>query len=620
MDDQTRRELAGSVVGLGGVGGAAALRHEGLNRAYPKKMKRPPFFQELKMLKEGTKGRRLYTAGMALGAVSAPGAVHSINQLATADVHPAANKRPVRKADEPKRHSFLREGADSVTESFNRSNTQLKAKTKKAPPAKLMVGNYLGGAAIGSLVGGGAHRLGTRLKMPGGVRAATAGMTATAAGALTLPLQSKIMNHVSQGKYEATPTGVRRVKTKPKRPSSAATQVEARASRGADQRRARAEIVPVGKRGEGTAARLNTRLMSAADRIEHRRRGKLVATGLRRAASDPGGFASQFVAKYYGEDMTHAQKRARVASITGVPFVADMAQAAQAGRMAPPELRKKTAALTYGGGQLGGVSGSVGGAYGAAALARRSKSFSAGTVKVDDAIAAGKAKARSTVGLKPKGTGPSRGARALKHAPESVQRGMARAVKPLAGHGKAAAVGSLALGALGGQAGSQTGYGAALNMEDRLRTKRSHSNQGARHGTRVAKRDASVGQTKRDQVKLRRAKEQSAALSMAGGVIGLSALGATIGSKIPHVPVRVRGHLGKFPVPALTVGAGLGGINAFKYADIQHKEAAARVKKGYLTSVTGAVVRRAPSARKGFVRQTRTRTGIKTASVRGSVG
>ena len=123
MDEQTRREAAGSVVGLAGVGSAAALRHEGLNRAYPKTMKRPPFFQELKMLKEGTKGRRLYTAGMALGAVSARGAVHSINQLATAELHPVANKRQVVQEECRSRRSFLDACHDRLRESFVRRQT-----------------------------------------------------------------------------------------------------------------------------------------------------------------------------------------------------------------------------------------------------------------------------------------------------------------------------------------------------------------------------------------------------------------------------------------------------------------------------------------------------------------
>ena len=568
------------------------------------------------MLKEGTKGRRFYAGGMALGAVAAPGAVHSIHQLATVNT-PVPNKRQVKKADAPKRHSFLREGTDSVTESFIRSNSQLKAKSKKPPPAKLMIGNYLGGAAIGSLAGGGAHRVLGRTKMPGAGRAAGAAITATAVGALTLPLQSKVLNHASGGRYESTPTGVRRVKTPPKRPSSASTQIEARASRGADPRRSRDQIVPVHKRGEGTAARFNTKMMATADRIERRRHGKLVAVGVREAANNPRYFAAALAKAYYGEDMTHAQKRARVASVTGLPIVADLAQAGQAARMAPPPLRKKTAALTYGGGQAGGTAGSVAGAYGAAALARRSKHFASGTARVNDAIDSTKASVRSVVGMKVKAPRPGLLERTATNpkAPELLRR----AAKPLVGHGKAAAIGSLVLGGLGGVAGSQSGYGAALKMEDKYKAARSHDSQSARHGTRVAKSDAARVMTPREQVKLRRQKEQSAAISVASGYTGLGALGATVGSKIPHArSAKLRGHLGKVPVPLLTVGAGLGGVNAFKYANIQHQEASAKVKKSYL-SATGRMVRRAPSVRRGYIRQTRTINGIKTSAVRGSL-
>lgn len=556
MDDQTRRDAATATFGMAGVGGGAALRHVGLERAY-KKGKRPPVLQELKMLKEGTKGRRFYGAGMVLGGVSVPAAVVGTDRLLT--------RSRVKKSSKKERRSFAAEGASGMKRSFLNGNQTIK----HPPPAKLMAGNYIGGGVLASSAGGLVNfALKRHTKLPGAARASIAAMAATGAGAASLPVQSKIMNRASHGEYEATAYGVRRTKTKPARPSTQATQVEARASRGADPRRARQEIV----------------------------------------------------GKYYGEDMTHAQKRARVASITGVPFVADAAQAVQAGRMAPPELRRRTVAMTYVPGQVGGVGGSVAGAYGAAALARRSAKFSTGTAKVDDKINAGKAKVRSAVHLPPKGNGPSVGARALGKTPGSLQRAVARARKPLAGHAKAAAVGALALGALGGQAGSQTGYGAALRMEDKLKAKRATGNQGARHGTRIAKRsDSTLGQTKRDQAKLRRQKEQSAALSMIGGVTGLSALGASVGSKVPHLSPRIRGRLGKIPVPALTVGAGLGGVNAFKYADIQHKEASAKIKKAYLAP-TGNVVRRAKTMRTGFVRQTRTNTGIKTSSVRGSLG
>lgn len=661
MDDQRRRDAATTTFGMAGVGGGAALRHVGLERAYHKG-KRPPVLQELKMLKEGTKGRRFYGAGMLLAGASAPAAVVGGDRLLT-----SRPKTLVKKSKKKERRSFAAEGVSGMKRSFVNGNQTIK----HPPPAKLMAGNYIGGGILASSAGGLANMaLKRHTKIPGAGRAALAAMTATGVGTASLPAQSKIMNRASHGEYEATAYGVRRTKTKPVRPSARATQVEARASRGADMRRARQEIV-------GKAARLPVRVKlvplahaKAVTTSHHWANGrpvvkvvlgkayiqrslrkiprsKLIETHRAamweeqtRGQSSLAQAHQQFirelkelkaaptpkvrsrprfgvVTKYYGEDMTHAQKRRRVAAVTGVPFVADLAQAGQAGRMAPPELRKRTAALTYGAGQTGGVTGSIAGAYGAAALARRSKTFTAGTYKVNDTLDAGKAKVRSVVHLKPKTPKPGLLERTATNtkAPALLRR----AAKPLIGHGKAAAVGSLALGALGGQAGSQTGYGAALRMEDKLKAKRSTGNQGARHGTRVAKRDVVLGQTKRQQAKLRRQKEQSAGLSLASGVTGLAALGATAGSKIPHVSPKVRGRLGKVPLPMLTIGGGIGGINAFKYADIQHKEASAKVKKAYLAP-TGKVVRRAPTMRTGFLRQTRTNTGIKTSTVRGSLG
>ena len=559
MDDENRRDAATATFGMAGVGTAAALRHKALERAY-KKGKRPPVLQELQMLKPKVKGRGMYATGMALGAVSAPAAFAGTARLLT------PNKRPVAKSDETKRKSFVSEGAFGVKRALKESNSSIH----NPPPAKLALGNYLAGAAVGTGTGAAIHHVLGRTRLPGSARSAVAGMSMVGASAATLPVQSKLIHRASGGEYEVTPYGVRRKKTNAVRPSKRATTIEARPGRGGDPRHTRQQIVPssVGK-------------------------------------------------AYYGEDMTHAQKRRRVAAVTGPPIVGDIAQAAQAGRMAPPDLRKKTAAMTYVSGQAGGGAGTVAGAYGAAALARRSKKFSTGTAKVNDAMDSGKARARKAVHLPPKGGGPSLGAKALKKAPGGFQRAAQRAVRPLAGHGKAAAVGAFVLGGLGGVAGSQSGYGAALHMEDKYKAARSHDSQSARHGTRVAKAEGKV-LSQREQVKLRRQKEQSAALSMAGSATGLTALGTSVGSKIPHVSPKIRGHLGKIPVPLLTAGAGLGGVNGLIYANIQHKEAGSKVKKAYLGRA-GVMVRRAPSVRRGFVRQTRTINGIKTSAVRGSL-
>ena len=688
MNNRDRRANATATFGLTGVGSAAAMRHVALEQAY-KKGKRPPVLQELKMIRQGTKGRGLYGAGMLTGAVSAPAAVGGLNTRLTS-VH----------KKEKSRRSFFAEGASGVRDSITESTNTVKA----PPPARLALANYLGGGVV--TAGAGAltnHRL-KKIKIPGAAKASMAAMAGVTAGASTLPVQSKIMTAMSGNKYETTAHGVRRKKTKAIPASRMATTVDARGvptpvgkaawknfipappmksgavraiprskvsvdsdptnsvhtaynmrnkkigglDTDANTRVIRSVGVNAGYRRRGVASHLLAAAEKRGSKVIHdtnrspngnawahamdkkrgavpdkshrelnpnkkqgdssfgyvRDRGKVATmtsragrTGieppLSRSAMPPiirpkpakkidFGFSADFGKAYYGEDMSRAKKRSMVAAVTGLPVAADIAQAGLAARMAPPPLRKKTAAQVYGGGQVGGLAGTAAGAYGAAALARRSIKFEAGTVKVNDALDSGKAKVRNAVGLAPKSEKPSLVARALRKTPGSIQRGTVKMAKPLAGHGKVAAVGGLIGGAAGGMTGSQTGYGFALRAEDRYKAKVARSSQSARHGSRVAKADAPKIMTPREQTKLRRAKHHNAVSSQVGGAIGLTALAATLGSKVPTVGRKNAARLAKVPVPLLTAGAGLSGLNSFGYASIQNKEASHKIKKSFV--------------------------------------
>ena len=626
MNSKDRRATATATFGLAGVGSAAALRHTALERAYAHG-KRPPVLQELKMLRNGTKGRSLYATGMGLGAVATPAAVSGVSSLLN-------RKKPVAKSQ--KRRSFLAEGAEGVRNSIRESSNTVK----EPPPARLALANYLGGGAVTALTGAGINHKLKGTKLPGAAKAGIAAMGAVTGGAATLPVQSKVMNRFSGGQYETTAHGVRRKKTKAVRPSTQATTVNAN---GVPTPVGKGQLMMAGRKPAGKVFRSTTKgphgrlieehhnamwdaqtrnLPSVAQAHQGfireleslptaRSRKRALAAG--GAVGTGGVVAGSQVKKYYGQDMTHAQKRARVAAVTGLPVVSDVAQAGLASRMAPPELRKKTAAQVYGGGQVGGAVGTAAGAYGAAALARRSKEFERGTTKVNDALDSAKNSVRSAVGLKPRNGKPSVTERL--HASGKTPKLVKRAVKPLIGHGKVAAVGGLALGGVGGIAGSQTGYGFALRAEDRHKKKIARSSQSARHGSRVTKGAPPEVESKRAQAKLRRSKEQSAVMSQAGGAIGLTALGATLGSKVKALGPKNTKRLAKLPMPMLTGGAGLSGVNAFKYADIQHKEAAAKVKKGLVP------IRRVPRAVRGSLRQTRTAStgAIRTSYTRGGV-
>ena len=536
-----RQDRATAVVGLTGVAGAGALRHHALADAYGertrKPIKRPRLGAERRLLKVRA-GRGKYLVGAGLGLLSAPAAATGINRM-------------VSKADEHQR-SFVGEGVRGA----RRAVTSRVRNAAERPPARLTAPNYAAGLGVAAGAGALTHH-GLR-HLPGGMRSATAGVAAAVAGASTLPLQSKLTQRASHGRYEVTPTGVRRRRTKPVRPSSKAG-------------------------------------------VQKRDAGANLSRGQRRAAITAAG--------------------------PPIPVVGDIMQAAAAGRLAHPSNRRRAAVSQYASNQVGSAAGTTVGAVGAAALADRSKTFRRRATAANEHLD----HLKRRVNIDP--AKPSLGSRALAHqrTPRQVRVaalkvGASRAGRLVARNAPAAAIGGLALGAVGSQIGSQTAITRQLNRDDALRR---HRNTQARHGSgkRVSKADATKPLTRKETTQLSRRKEHSAVMSVMSGTTGLGALGATLGERALRTrrPKLAR-RLGKIPVPALTIGGGIGGINAYTGAAIQHKEAkqqAAAVRKGFpgmprAPRLVGTG-RRAPSVRAGFVRQTRTATGIKVSSVRGGL-
>jgi hypothetical protein len=141
---------------------------------------------------------------------------------------------------------------------------------------------------------------------------------------------------------------------------------------------------------------------------------------------------------------------------------------------------------------------------------------------------------------------------------------------------------------VGGMTGQNVAYGRAMTRDDRLRAQR-HHDAGVVKALATSERPGPkpIPLSRGEQNRLRRRKERSAALSVLGGTTGLSALGATLGSaalkKRPTLALRIpktTKALKDVQVPLLTAGAGLGGINSFNYASIQHKEAG-QVRKAW---------------------------------------
>jgi hypothetical protein len=286
--------------------------------------------------------------------------------------------------------------------------------------------------------------------------------------------------------------------------------------------------------------------------------------------------------------MPRAKKRALVmgaASIPVIPFAGDIAAASTAASLAPPELRKKTAALQFGGAQAGGLAGGAAGAYGLAAAAKHPK-VQAGIDTAGKKAADVKAGVRSKLGMAPKI--PKSGPNPLERVAAKSPKAAGRAMKPLLRNPKTALAGA-AIGAFaGGQAGGYAGYGHALNLEDKRNgvTK----SQDNRHGSRVAKYASPPAMNQREKKQLAHRKEITAGLSVAGSATGLSALGTTVASRaLKRKNPRLSGKLKAASVPLLTAGAGFGGVNGLFYAAIQHKEARRKqvASKSYVPGMVG---------------------------------
>lgn len=714
---ERRQGLATATVGAAGVGGAAALRHEALVRSYEERSSKPiprkgfmgtGAMSELRMLKH-PKGRKVWLAGAGLGAVALPA-------LATGTHKVIYGKRD--------KDSFWREGVAGAKEAVvDRTHTA----TQKTPP-KLVAGNYAAGAVIGAAGGGLTHLALRKVKMPQHAKSATAAVTAGVLGTAALPLQSKITSRATHGKYEVTPTGVRRAKRKPARPSSAASVYDARtmppaafrdqtvakgrkwpgpkpwkpiqtglfegtpdedlvriraaAAKSAKKRASAAEMrrkameeaaKDVEKMSPRTALKAVPRTyndvgarvgahwtvqgLRAADAIDvpdrrvlpRTKKGKLVYTGrtkvanaVRQAAFDVGSVNDKDAMmrntaaghplfgkrEDFGAGMSRGERRARVtASGIPLPIVGDVMQARTAAHYAPHGRRAKSAATNFAGGQSGQIAGMAVGTGAALGAARLSPSFDRKAKNLSDGIDDVTNRARSAARLKPAGPGLISRGIAHERTPHQVKTAAAAIARSPIGRAikhnpKTAAVGALVGGQVGGMIGQQAAYGHAMTRDDAVRARRSK----ARASYALAKSaGAAAPLSERERNSLARRKRHSAALSMIGGSTGIGALTATgataVLSRRPKLAARIpktAEALRDVQTPLLTIGAGVGGINAFTGAKVQRKEAAQLHKA---LRVPGVRLR-APAMRRGYLRQVRVpSTGaIRVSTVRGGLG
>lgn len=153
-------------------------------------------------------------------------------------------------------------------------------------------------------------------------------------------------------------------------------------------------------------------------------------------------------------------------------------------------------------------------------------------------------------------------------------------------------------------------------------------NHGARHGTRVAKvNDAVTGMSRKDELKAIKRKQRTATVNAATGLGGVGSLALLGAAALPGV--KNRGRLVRTASTLGTASAGVGAVNSLEGAHLARRDLKARkaVLEGTSKAfglprpptLPGVASARAPRVRRGFLRQTRTATGISTSTVRGGL-
>ncbi|HEY5787154.1 MAG TPA: hypothetical protein VIT65_20500, partial [Microlunatus sp.] len=462
MAENRRRDAMTAGIGLGGVAGAGALRHLGLEESYgekgPKPIKRPRFAAERRLLHHPA-GRTKWLAGAGLGVFAVPPAAVGTHRLFTRPDRPKKRKprvpEPAVAKRDSQRRTLLQEGIEGVRESLNQRNESFTEKR----PAKLVLGNYAAGLAVGSGSSGLAHLGLNKTKLSGGKRAAIASVAGATAGSLSLPVQSKLTRKLSHGRYEVTPTGVRRRKTKPARPSTKAgvggnvAKIAVRSQPSFIKEGYPLRVKPSrgAKVGAKVGAQWTRHLSGVSDLLEHypakhrklraHPAAKLVKTGRNKAGETVRAIAydvssindkDQLIRQVAtgqtrlgkrdtsdpGAGLTRGERRLRVTAAGQVPIVGNIGAAAAASTLSPAKYRRRTAVQQFAGSQGGDTAGGAAGAAGALALAHRYKGFDRAAQAASSKVSDVKDKARGVVGLKPAARGPGKLATRLTEHPK----------------------------------------------------------------------------------------------------------------------------------------------------------------------------------------------------------
>jgi hypothetical protein len=242
--------MATLAVGTPLVAGGAQVRARAVHRAHvvsgvrrrnvAGEGPRGPFFPswQVKKIPAGTAAARgirarwlVGTAAMTVGTPAVAAGIHGLSHPRRSSAAKADDRRP----------SFIREGVTGTTDVWREKARNAREVSPSVRALQLGIG--AGTGAAGAQIG---HKIIDRVHPHTRFRPAVTALAGIGGGLASLPANRAITRRVTRGQYDVTPTGVRRRKLAPVRPSRHARVVETRAGRDRTPR-SRSQIVPTSK-------------------------------------------------------------------------------------------------------------------------------------------------------------------------------------------------------------------------------------------------------------------------------------------------------------------------------------------------------------------------------------
>lgn len=520
-----RQSAATAATGYGLVGAGGAIRGGAIDEAHhqlgfdvaPKQRAFPSSLAVYGAHKHQVPGARRivrrFAGGTALATVGAPAAGLGTYEL-------MKRRRRVAKADP------VTQGVQGVGQAWKQKGQSLKsgapARTRLIP---ISVGTAGGG--LGALA---AHRAldqvnrVSRRAVPGKARAAITAMAAVPGTVATVPLSRRLVRRTG---YTVTPTGTHKV-AKVHNPDNLPTLTARGTKRKIHARSGdHAACGTDGAFGHGMGP-------FAEKPTEVTCRGCLRLMGVSKASQD-----------YHGRHVPYRQQRAATMGVGVTPVVGPLLAARQAASYAPPGQQRRAAARQIAA-PAAGIAAGFGASRAAYHHAQKSPAFARGAERVYR----GAERQRAKLPAKARRLIPMKDYAKLGHRAPAIAAG---------------AIAYKAVSSAVGIPGSQLAISRDIRAQKKYDKRRRFGTPSVNEQVHKAADGMNQGQRRT----LVRRKRTAAAINVAGGTAGLTAL-ALAGAKKP----ALLAHRER----AIVVGAGIGGVGAFNAASINHREAKAEHK------------------------------------------